>query len=101
MVDGGYQIVWTKRALKHLKKAHEYISKDSPKNALKVVEEITAAVNRAAPDPEIYPADKCKSDNDGSYRAFEKHHFRVAFRFSHKTIRVLRVRHTSMEPQNY
>ena len=101
MVAMLYELVWTNRALKHLKKAHEHISKDSPKNALKVITEIAEAVEKALDNPEIYPADKYKIDNDGSYRAFEKHRYRIAFRFFQKTIRVLRVRHTGQEPKGY
>jgi addiction module RelE/StbE family toxin len=101
MVDTQYEVVWTKRSLKQLKKAYEYISKSSPKNAAKVIAEIAEAVHKATPNPEIYNPDKYKIDNDGSYRALEKHHYRVVYRFTRKTIRVLRVRHTSMEPLEY
>ncbi len=101
MVAGLYELVWTKRSQKQLKKAYEYISKDSPKNAVKVIEEIAEAVQKAIPNPEIYSSDKYKIDNDGSYRAFEKHHYRIVYRFTKNTIRVLRVRHTSMEPLEY
>ena len=40
MVKKQYQIVWTKRSQKHLDIAYKYISKDSPQNAKKVIEEI-------------------------------------------------------------
>jgi len=40
------------------------------------------AGKKAAANPEIYGPDKYKTDNDSSYRAFEKHHYRVAYRFS-------------------
>lgn len=101
MVEKGYEVVWTKRSQKQMRQVFRYISKDSPKNALRVVLEIAEAVEKAIPNPEKYAPDKYKTDNDGSYRALEKHHYRVAFRFSKNTIRVLRVRHTSMEPLNY
>jgi plasmid stabilization system protein ParE len=84
-----------------MRQVFKYISKDSPKNASKVIQEIADAVHKAVPNPEIYGPDKNKSENDGSYRAFEKHHYRVAYRFSKNIIRVLRVRHTSMEPLEY
>ena len=101
MVENGYEIVWTKRAQKQLKQAFKHICKDSPKNASKVIQEITSAVHTTLPNPEIYSPDKYKTDNDGSYRAFEKYHYRVSYRFSNGIIRVLRVRHTSMEPLEY
>ena len=96
-----YQVVWTKRSQQHINQAYEYIGKDSPQNALKVVRAIAAAVEKARSNPEIYSPDKYKKDNDGSYRAFETHHYRVSYRFTKNIIRVLRIRHTSMEPKPY
>jgi addiction module RelE/StbE family toxin len=101
MADRKYEVVWTKRSVNQLNQVYKYIQKDSSKNAIKVVEEIAEAVQKASPNPEIYGTDKYKKDNDGSYRAFEKHHYRIAYRFSNNVIRVLRVRHTSMEPLAY
>lgn len=101
MVEKLYRIVWTMISQKQMKQAYKHISKDSPRNAAKVIEEIAAAVHKAISNPEIYGPDKYKSNNDGSYRALEKHHYRIAYRFSKNTIRVLRVRHTSMEPSEY
>ena len=101
MVKQQYQIVWTKRSQLQLKTAYKYISIDSPKNALKVVEEIVTSLNKAISNPEFYGPDKYKTSNDGSYRAFEKHHYRIVYRFTNNVIRVLRVRHTKMEPNQY
>jgi plasmid stabilization system protein ParE len=101
MVNKGHELVWTKRSQKQMRQVFKHISKDSPKNAAKVVQEIADAVYKAIQNPEIYGPDKYKTDNDGSYRAVEKHHYRIAYRFSNNTIRVLRVRHTSMEPLEY
>ena len=61
-----------------MKAAHKYISLSSPQNAFKVVEEVVTALNKAINNPEFYGPDKYKTNNDGSYRAFEKHHHRVA-----------------------
>ena len=101
MVKNLYQVVWTRRSQQHMRNAHDYISKDSPQNALKVLEEIVIAVNKAILNPEFYGPDKYKQDNDGSYRAFEKYRYRITYRFTDKEIRVLRVRHTSREPKLY
>ena len=68
---------------------------------MNVLDDIVAAVNKVAANPEFYAADKYKKDNDGRYRAFEKHHYRIAYLFTDKVIRVLRVRHTSREPKEY
>jgi len=79
----------------------KYIHKDSPQNALKVVNGIITAAEKAITNPEFYSQDKYKTENDGSYRAFEKHRYRVVYRYQNKTIRVLRVKHTKMESKNY
>jgi plasmid stabilization system protein ParE len=101
MVTENYVLVWTKRSTNQIAAIFELISEDSPKNALKVVNDIATAAEKAIKNPEYYPPDKYKNNNDGSYRAFEKHHYRIAYKFSKKVIRILRIRHTKMEPKIY
>jgi plasmid stabilization system protein ParE len=101
MVKKQYELVWTKRSQLQMKAAYNYISEDSPKNAAKVIEDIIIAVNKAITNPEFYGSDKYKINNDNSYRAFEKYHYRIVYRFTKNIIRVLRVRHTKMEPKSY
>jgi plasmid stabilization system protein ParE len=98
MVSVLNQVVWTKRSQHNIRQAYEYISKDSPKNARKVIEDIAEAAENIAIHPQRYPPDKFKLNNDGSYRAFTKHHFRVSYRVSNNIIRILGVRHTSRKP---
>ncbi|MBL7748316.1 MAG: type II toxin-antitoxin system RelE/ParE family toxin [Chitinophagaceae bacterium] len=101
MVEKKYEVVWTKRSQLQMNGIFKQISKDSLQNAQKVLEDIITAVHKAERNPEFYHPDKYKENNDGSYRSFEKHRYRIAYRFSENTIRVLRVRHTSMEPKKY
>jgi len=96
-----HEVVWTKRSQQHMKWIYDYISQDSPQNAIKVLMDIVNVINKVASNPELYKPDKHKKNNDGSYRAFEKHHYRIAYRFSNNVIRVLRVRHTSREPKEF
>ncbi len=63
--------------------------------------DIITAAEKAITNPEYYSPDKYKLDNDGSYRAFEKHRYRIAYRYTKNTIRILWVKHTSMEPKTY
>lgn len=81
MVKKRYKIVWTRRSQQHLAAAYEFISKESEKSAQKVVADIVNAMDRAIENPEYYAPDKYKTDNDGSYRYFEKHHYRIVYRF--------------------
>lgn len=101
MAKEKYQIVWTKRSQEQMKQVFKYINLDSPKNAEKVVSDIATSVFAASVNPQIYPPDKYKINNDGSYRAFEKHHYRITYRFLANVLRVLRIRHTSREPFMY
>ena len=95
------QLVWTRRSQQHLKALYNYISQTSPQNAQKVVTDIITATEKAIANPTYYNPDKFKTDNDGSYRAFEKHHYRIAYRYQKNIIRVLRVMHNKMEPKKY
>jgi len=88
-------------ALGQLKTAINYIKKDSSQNALKVKNDIFTVAKSLPLQPEKFPLDKYKIDNDGGYRAFEKHHYRVTYRVTETEIRVLTIRHTSMEPFEY
>jgi len=101
MVAKQYQMVWTKRSQQDIRAAYNYISQYSMQNAAKVVNDIIAAAEKALHNPAYYGRDKYKTENDGSYRAFEKHKYRIVYRYKDSIIRVLRVRHTKMEPKTY
>jgi plasmid stabilization system protein ParE len=94
-------IGWDKHALKQFNKAILYIAEESIQNAENVRIDILAKIDELLSHPEKYPLDKYKLENDGYYRAFELHRLRVAYFFGTNVIRILRVRHTSREPQEY
>jgi len=94
-------VFWTRPAQTQLQAVYVFISRDSLQNASTVLNDLVGTVERAASNPMMHPPDKFKVNNDGSYRAFEKHHYRVSFRYVDNEIRVLRVRHTSMLPHKY
>ena len=93
--------VWTSRAIAELRKAYDYISKDSPQNARKVVDELTRIADQLPAQPEMFPADKFKRNNDGTWRAFEKFHYRISYLITTNEIRIVRMRHTSRTPLQY
>ncbi len=95
------KIVWSKTALKQFEAAINYIREDSIQIAEKVRREILEKIQNITADPEIYYTDKYKTNNDGSYRAFELHRYRIAYRFKEKEISIFRIRHTSREPKDY
>ncbi len=93
--------VWTPQAIAELRKAYDYISKDSPQNARKVIDELTRIADQLPAQPEMFPADKFKKNDDGSWRAFEKFHYRISYLITSKEIRIVRMRHTSKTPLHY
>ena len=95
------KIRWDKPALIYFSEAVRYIRKDSAQNADKVKEEILAKISKLSVRPEIHAPDKYKQNNDGNYRAFELHRYRVAYLVKEEEIIIARVRHTSQEPQSY
>jgi plasmid stabilization system protein ParE len=92
---------WNKRALNQFNAAIKYIAKDSLQNAENARKDILSKTEKLTANPEIYPPDKYREENDGNFRAFELHHYRISYYVSANEIRVLRVRHTKMEPKKY
>jgi plasmid stabilization system protein ParE len=92
---------WSKRAKNELHKAFLYILLDSVQSAEMVRDDIIDITIDLPNHPEKYPLDKFKKDNDGSWRAFEKHHYRVSYRITATQIRIVRLRHTSKSPLNF
>jgi len=95
------KIGWDRNALRQFNKAILYIAEDSIQNAENVRADILQYIASLVSYPEKFPPDRYKLNNDGSYRAFELHRLRVAYFVGSDVIRILRVRHTSKEPQGY
>ena len=95
------KIDWSGIALKQFETALTFIASDSVTYAEKVADDILNELSKTLKNPEFFPPDKYRKNNDGSYRAFEKHRYRIAYRFKDNVIRVLRVRHVSREPKEY
>jgi plasmid stabilization system protein ParE len=93
--------VWSKRARVELQRAYLYIRLDSVQNAEMVRDEIIDLTIDLANHPTKHPPDKFKKNNDGTWRAFEKHHYRVSYRIMPNEVRIVRLRHTSRSPANF
>jgi len=70
-------------------------------NAEMVRDDLIDATINLTKHPEKHPLDKFKTDNDGTWRAFELHHYRVSYRVMETEIRIVRMRHTSRSPLPY
>lgn len=95
------EVKWPSGSQHQLEKAYRYILLDSNQNAEKVRADILASTRRLAANPEMYPPDKYRKNNDGSFRAYEIYRYRIAYRITEKEIIITRIRHTSMEPKQY
>jgi plasmid stabilization system protein ParE len=95
------RIDWSRQALLQFNKAILHIAADSVQNAENVQADILEKIEGIVTSPERYPPDKYKLKNDGTYRAFELHRLRIAYYVGTEVIRILRVRHTSREPQGF
>ncbi len=73
------KITWDKQALNYFRESIRYIRQDSSQNADKVKKEILEKINELSKRPEIHNPDKYKINNNGEYRAFELHRFRIGY----------------------
>lgn len=101
MVKKNQRIVWAPEAKKQLREIYDYIYLASPQGARKVRDEILATTKKLPPNPEIFPADVLKDGNNGSYRVFYIYSYRIVYKITADDILILRIRHTSREPEQY
>jgi len=95
------KIVWDIYALNEFEKIIDYIKKDSPLAAKKVKSEIFEIIKKLPSNPLMFAKDALKENNDGSYRAFFAFSYRIAYKITEDCILILRIRHTSREPEQY
>jgi plasmid stabilization system protein ParE len=96
----GKIVIWSRQALKQTEQVHKHILEEtlSLKTADKVINALFDSSEVLENQPELYPLDRFKIKNNGTYRAYEKYHYRITYRVLKDKIRILRVRHTSREP---
>lgn len=92
---------WDRKAIQQFADAIEYIEKDSLINADKFKQEILKKLDELLLQAERYATDKFKNKNDGSFRAFEIFSYRISYRYVSDQIRIIRLRHTKMNPKYY
>ena len=95
------KIIWPLNSQKQLANVYKYILSDSYQNAEKVKKEILESVSKLAINPESHPRDKYRKDNDGNFRAFEIHSYRIAYKITDEEIIIVRIRHSAREPKLY
>ena len=95
------KITWDTLAITQFLNAMAYIENDSPSNAEKVKRQILLKIDALLKHPEIHRLDKYRLNNDGTFRAFELHRYRVTYCIMRDEIRIVRIRHTKMSPLFY
>ena len=101
MVTKKRKVVWDIEAKNELKSVCAYIRKASPQGADKVKKAVFAKIDKLTKTPEMYEADKLRTDGDKRFRAFIAYSYRVTYYIDSEHVFILRVRHTSMEPLEY
>ena len=97
----GLKVIIDSEAKKSLRQAYEYIRQDSLQNAEKVRTKILESIKALPKNPEVHTPDKYRKNNDGSYRAYEIYRYRITYHVSPTEIRIIRIRHTKMNPLEY
>ena len=95
------EIIWRKKAQVDFFNIIEFISSDSPENAISVYNRVTGMILLLPEFPKMYKADELKTKNDGSFRVFVNDGIRISYQITPELIRIIRVRHTSQEPLEY
>ena len=95
-------VKWSKPALDQLDKALDFIIGEGfVSYAAKLEESIISRIENLVGNYNIYPIDKYKKDNDGSYHAFEVEEYRISYRVKNAQVKIIRIRHTSRKPRKY
>ncbi|MFI5160545.1 MAG: type II toxin-antitoxin system RelE/ParE family toxin [Sphingobacteriales bacterium] len=96
------RIKWNKRAIQQLLDAIRFIEEnDFYSYAAELEKEILSRIRNIPQNPTIYPLDKYRRNNDGSYHAFEVDQYRISYRNIKDEIRIVRIRHTSRRTRKY
>ena len=95
-------VKWSKPALDQLDKALDFIIGEGfISYAAKLEESIISRIENLIDNYNIYPIDKYKKDNDGSYHAFEVEEYRISYRVKNSQVKIIRIRHTGRKPRKY
>ncbi len=92
------KIIWTDFAIEDLKSIHSYISKDSVANADKLIEKIIGRTDQL----EVFPNSGriIPEFNSELIRELIEGRYRIVYKVNSDHIGIVRVHHSSMEPEN-
>lgn len=82
-------VFWDIEATKHLREIYKYIKKSSPEGAKKVRDEIFDVIKKLPANPEMFPVDDLKENNDGNYRVVYIYSYRIVYKITPDSIFIL------------
>jgi len=95
-------IKWNKAAIQQLVDAILFLEETGFYTYAEEVErDILSRIRNLPENPLVYPLDKYRKNNDGTYRAFEIDLYRISYRNTKNTIRIVRIRHTRRSVRKY
>lgn len=95
------EIVWSENATDHYFEILEYLNEKAPEVLSLVGNALLDTIDDLSTQYHIYPPDRFKHNNDGSYKAALVFSYRISYQITGTTVNILRIRHTSREPNNY
>jgi plasmid stabilization system protein ParE len=96
------EIEWSKPAREQLDKALDFIlEKGFIEYAFDLNDNILLRIENLTENYNIYPVDRYKKNNNGSYHAFEIDEYRISYRVTKSKIKIIRIRHTSRRTRKY
>ncbi len=100
---GKRTIIWTHEADAQLSNAFLYLleASESIETTARVISEIYESTEILATNPEIYKLDKLRKNNDGSFRAYEKHTYRISYQIIDKIIYIVQIRYARKKPLKF
>ncbi len=101
MVMGKNKLIWSAIATDQFEEILDYIFEESPAGSRIVKEAILDRIKQLVQHPAMYEKDSLCDNNDGSFRAFTIYHYRITYLISDQAIIIIRIRHTSREPEGY
>jgi plasmid stabilization system protein ParE len=98
-----FTIVWDKKALSGFKDILEYLSTRSEQAPKIIKNGVLNKIEIISKNPYICELDRLKNKPNNDFRAFIIYSYRITYQIkeTRKEIRILRIRHTSMEPLGY
>src|ERR1700759_5324496 len=95
-------IKWNKAAIQQLLDVIRFIEENGFYSYAEELErDILLRIRNLPDNPNLYPADKYRRNNNGTYRVFEVDQYRVSYRIQPGEIRIVRIRHTSRRTRKY